>query len=395
MTAANRWAILTVSVLAQTGTSFYQFGVPYLLPQIQADLGGSLFQGAVLVAAPTAGMVVTLLPWGYAADRIGDRPVMVAGLVGAVLALAMVPLATDLVQLGLLLCLAGGSGASVNVTSGRVVLKSFEPRRRGLAMGIRQTSPLLGMGLAALTLPGLTAAFGYQTALLAPALVCLVAAIQAAVVLGSSAHHRGRDREPGVSPYREARLWLLHGASALLVIPQIAVASFAFIYLVTVSDWRPFAGGVAVAVAMVGGAGLRLLAGAWSDRVQDRTGPMRILAFVGFAVLALTAVLMAGDPGWVAVGLLPAAGITAAWNGLAFTAVAETAGPSWAGRALGLQNSIQYVTTAATPPAMALAIGSGRYAVAFLGASLAGLAAAFLVPTRVPTEAPGVGRSLV
>ncbi|MGD9958066.1 MFS transporter [Nocardioides sp.] len=393
MTEPNRWSVLAVSVLAQTGTSFYQFGVPYLLPQVQGAFDVSLFMGSMLVAAPTAGMVLTLLPWGYAADRIGDRPVMVAGLLGATASLLFVALADSVVGLGLLLMLAGGFGASVNVTSGRVVLRSFDASRRGLAMGVRQVAPLLGMALAALTLPSLGVHHGYAVALLVPALVCLVAAWRAFAVLEAAPARQPAPLQRSRSPYAGPRLWRLHGASALLVVPQIAVASFAFLYLVTVPGWTPLAAGAALAVGMTGGGVLRLLAGAWSDQVGDRTGPMRILALVAVGVLGIAAALMGADVPGASVTLIAAAALTASWNGLAFTAVAETAGPAWAGRALGVQNSVQYVTTAATPPAMALVIGPGRYPGAFLAAGLVGLIAVFLVPvgTRTSPAVSGAG----
>ena len=392
MTRPNRWCVLAVSVLAQTGTSFYQFGVPYLLPQVQDAFDVSLFQASMLVAAPSVGMVLTLLAWGYAADRIGDRTVMVAGLLGATGSLLVVRLSDGPVALGLLLLLAGGFGASVNVTSGRVVLRSFDADRRGLAMGVRQVSPLLGMGLAALTLPSLGAHYGYAVALAVPAALCLVAACLAYAFLGPSAVNDVQAVRRSRSPYAESRLWRLHGASSLLVVPQIAVASFAFVYLVHVPNWKPQVAGVALAVGMAVGGVLRLLAGAWSDRMGDRTGPMRTLGLLGVGVLGLAAAMMGADvPGASAV-LLASASLTASWNGLAFTAVAELAGPSWAGRALGVQNSVQYVTTAATPPAMALAIEHGGYPGAFLGAGAVGLIAVFVVPVASP-RSPALDRA--
>jgi hypothetical protein len=67
-------------------------------------------------------------------------------------------------------------------------------------------------------------------------------------------------------------------------------------------------------------------------------------------------------------------------NGLAFTAVAEHAGASWAGRALGIQNTGQNALAAATPPVLAAVIGAAGYATAFGVVALFPLAAAALVP---------------
>jgi hypothetical protein len=72
--------------------------------------------------------------------------------------------------------------------------------------------------------------------------------------------------------------------------------------------------------------------------------------------------------------------VSVSTNGLAFTAVAEHAGSSWAGRALGIQNTGQNALAAATPPVLAAVIGAVGYPAAFGMVSVFPLAAAGLVP---------------
>jgi MFS family permease len=67
-------------------------------------------------------------------------------------------------------------------------------------------------------------------------------------------------------------------------------------------------------------------------------------------------------------------------NGLSFTAVAEQAGSAWAGRALGIQTTGQNTLAAATPPVLALAIGSVGFAASFATVAAFPLIAAILVP---------------
>ena len=62
--------------------------------------------------------------------------------------------------------------------------------------------------------------------------------------------------------------------------------------------------------------------------------------------------------------------VTVAPNGLAYTAVAERAGPTWAGRALGIQNTFQNLVgfVVATPLAALIAASGGGatgYGIAF------------------------------
>ena len=60
--------------------------------------------------------------------------------------------------------------------------------------------------------------------------------------------------------------------------------------------------------------------------------------------------------------LVVASTVTVADNGLAFTSVAERAGSYWSGRALGVQNTAQYLTAAAVAPVAGLAITHWGYA---------------------------------
>src|SRR5262249_947965 len=186
-------------------------------------------------------------------------------------------------------------------------------------------------------------------------------------------------------------LWRLHAASALLVVPQFTVATFALVFLVTARHWpAPVAGSLLALTATVG-AGSRLAAGYWSDRVGSRMRPMRALALAIAAILvALAAAAGAGSPLAVP-ALLTAAVLAVSTNGLAFTAVAEYAGPQWAGRALGIQNTGQNLMAAATPPVIAALIAADGNAAALAAAAVLPLAAPALGPALPPGVPPQPG----
>ena len=74
--------------------------------------------------------------------------------------------------------------------------------------------------------------------------------------------------------------------------------------------------------------------------------------------------------------------ITVADNGLGYTAVAELAGSEWAGRALGVQNTVQNVAAVATAPMLAAIIGDSRYALGFAVVAIFPLLAIPLTPVR-------------
>ena len=175
-------------------------------------------------------------------------------------------------------------------------------------------------------------------------------------------------------------MWRIHAASALLVVPQFAVATFALVFLVDAHGLDPVTAGRILAVAQACGAFSRLGAGVWSDRVGSRMRPMRTLAVATALILAALAAGAAVRAPWAAAVLFAAVIVSVSTNGLAFTAVAEHAGSSWAGRALGIQNTGQNAFAAATPPVLAAVIGAAGYAVAFGAVALFPLAAAALVP---------------
>jgi MFS family permease len=87
--------------------------------------------------------------------------------------------------------------------------------------------------------------------------------------------------------------------------------------------------------------------------------------------------------------------VTVADNGLAFTSVAEIGGPYWAGRAMGVQNTGQYLAASLVPPFIGALIADRGYAVAFAVAALFPLLAIAIVPVAgeaAVSENPGKPR---
>jgi len=84
--------------------------------------------------------------------------------------------------------------------------------------------------------------------------------------------------------------------------------------------------------------------------------------------------------------------ITVSDNGLAFTAIAEIAGPFWSGRALGTQNTSQLLTAGVAPPLFGGLIGIAGYPVAFALCALFPVIAMPLVPVDADPLAAKTGR---
>lgn len=382
--------MLAVGVLAQAAGSLVQSTPAFLIPLLHGERGLSLVEAGLLAAAPNVGVLLTLVLWGAATDRWGERGVLVAGLVLTIAGMLGAVFAQGYVALGVAFLVAGMGSASASSASGRVVIGWFPAERRGLAMGIRQMSQPLGVTLGALVVPPLVAGGRLEPALwFAIALLAIAAALCAVVIVNPVRPARATDAEGRpANPYRgDAALARIHAVSALLVIPQYVLATFGLIWLIADQGWGATAAGVLVGVAQLLGAFGRIGVGVLSDRVGSRLRPLRWVSLAGIPLLLVTAA--AGELHWpvaVAISYVLASCVSVADNGLAFTAVAEIAGAHWSGRALGIQNTGQYLTAAAVAPAVGALIGLVGYPLAFALTALAPLVSLPLIPRGRPGE---------
>ncbi|WP_030275296.1 MFS transporter [Streptomyces sp. NRRL B-24484] len=391
----RRWLMLAIGTGGQTAMTTVLYGLPSLLPAFQKEFGLSLAGAGTLVSGPILGILLTMVGWGLVADRRGERFALAAGLLPAAAVLAAAAAVRGATALGVLLVLAGACGASVNSASGRLVIGWFPPHRRGIAMGVRQASQPLGVGLAAAVLPPLAEHAGLPAALGCCALLCAVAGGAVLLLAVDPPRPAGAGAVRGPGPYRGGRLWRLHGAAALLCVPQFVVAGFALVFLTTARGWPAATAGTVLAVANLAGAGVRLLAGWWSDRVGSRLRPMRLLALATAADVLLLALGVVAAPPLGTAALLLATGLTVSTNGLHNTAVAEHAGPDWAGRALGVHGLAQHAAIVLVPPLTGALIGAHGFAPAYALAAVFPLAAAALLPGEPRPRTPETAAPLL
>lgn len=385
-----RWVVLGSGVFAQAASAAVLQGLPGLAPQLRAEYGLGLTGLGVLLGSVTVGLLSTLVLWGVLADRYGERRVMTAGLLVAAGCLVGASGTATVLPLIAFLVVAGAAGASVNAASGRAVIGWFGPGERGLAMGVRQTALPLGAGLAAAGLPPVAGAHGLDAAFVVLAVSCLAGA--AVVVLLVREAPQQPVRVPGgVVPFRDPQIRRLAAVSLLLVVPQFTVVAFLVVYLVDEHAVAPAVAALLLAaVQLAGGAG-RIVAGLVSDRVGSRLGPLRLVSAAIAGLFGLVAALEAAGAAAV-VPLLLVTGATAiCWNGLAFTAVGEQAGPGRAGTALGLQNTAVALGAALTAPVLGAVVDATAWAVGFGLAAVAAVGALSLLRGMSDTGATSRG----
>ncbi|MBA3375351.1 MAG: MFS transporter [Actinobacteria bacterium] len=360
-----RWAVLAAGTAATATSAALGIGLPVLVPVLREEYLLSLGEIGVLLAAGWIGTTLTLLPWGLAADRFGERAVLTIGLLGCAVCVGAAAYAPSFPALLVLLALSGAAGASVNSASGRAVMHWFAADERGLALGIRQTAIPLGGLVAALALPAIAARGGSQAAFLFLAGLCGGGAVVGAVVLRGREPADGIEADTVVRTLAGARLWRLSLGSGLYLYAQVAVIGFGVLFLHDEHGLSEGRAALVIAASQVLAVGFRIGAGRWSDLLGTRIVPLRRVGLAVGAVMVLAAVL-AGGPLVLLVPMLAfAGGLTMAWNGLSFTAAAELAGPVRSGAAIGFQQTVLAAIGVAAPVLFAATVAGASWAIAF------------------------------
>ncbi len=390
--ASHRWRVLGVGVAANMSFSAAATGIPTTAVWLRnAYHFGNDGLGFVL-GALGLGSALSELPWGIAADRWGDRRVLLAGLLATAAALAAmagtVAPSGDAVpsawRLALALFGVGLLGGSVNGSSGRAVMRWFGAHERGLAMSIRQTAVPLGGGVGAALLPALAAHVGFIGVFGALALLCAASAALTWCWLhepppAAPASHAHPVAAPDADadarhPLRSGPVWRIVLGIGMLCAPQFAVLSFATVFL---HDYGRL-GLASISAAMV-----TLQAGAivmriWSGRHTDRHGNRRAylrgavrVAAGAFALLALATAAGPRVPLGILIALLVFAGIcVSAWHGVAYTELATLAGAERAGAALGMANTAVFIGLFLTPLVVPPLLAAGNWGSVWLVAML-------------------------
>jgi sugar phosphate permease len=343
-----------------------------MAPALRREYGLSLGQTGVLISASLVGSVFSLIPWGFATDRFGERAVLVTGLGGCGAALLGAAAVHAFWPLAALLSVAGAVGASVQSASGRAVMHWFPPSQRGLALGLRQTAIPLSGFLISVALPPVEHAGGVGWAFAAMGLACLAGAA-AGIVL-----REGPLAEPAPAdapaPLRDRRLWTLSAGSALVIAPQLCVGGFLVVFLHDNRGLTTSHAAAVLAVTQALAVGGRIGAGRWSDVLASRIVPLRRIALASTILVALTGVVLSA-PLAVLVPVLVAAGVLSmSWNSLSFAAAVEIAGHGRSGAAIGLQQTLLNLPGSVYPAVFGAFVAATSWRAGFLAVALFPLA---------------------
>ena len=345
--------ILVAAVVVQAAVSFAEQGIPTLGVFVKHDLGLSATAVGALVAMLGLGRLASFYVAGRAVDRRGERRVLLVGALGTGVFVALAAGVGYAAMLALFF-VAGLFLAGMTPAGGKLVFGSVAPRRRSLAMGLRQAAVPGGGLVAAAVLPALAGVTSWRASLLLAGAVPIAGGLVALALAGlgprvEAPPVRARHALAGLAtrPFVLTTIW-----ACILVGGQYVVLTF----LAVDAQARTGASAAAAAalLVVVQGAGMTARIG-WGA-VADRLPSYRTRALPGLVTgLALaTAIGLAALPaenlGWfLALALLAGVSLNG-WQGLWTYRLTEIAGVARAGTASGVALTfIAASITLATP----------------------------------------------
>lgn len=389
----SRWPVLALVTLAHAVGALSVLSVAPLSPFLLDALHLGRAQVGLFLPAVYLGGVLMSLPAGWLADRLGVRLTLGGGLLVSGALVVAAAFARSVPALLGALVVAGFGFSVLNPSTGKAVIEWFPPRRRGLAMGIKQTGLTLGGLTAALTLPPLAQAFGWRHALATAGALSVGAAALVLVVYrtpGSPTAARPtswpRLDELGVFMRRPGVIVVFVSGLALST-AQSSVLAYLALYAKETFAISAVAAGQILALAQLGGTGSRLAWGAVSDRFfggRRRPGVVAN-AMLGAAAYTLFA-FGASLPRAAVIPLAVLAGAGAfGWVGLYFALVAEIGGARYAGLLTGVAVAFAWSGVLVGPPVFGLLVeATGSYAWPWLALSVIALLVAATLPQLKP-----------
>ena len=386
--ATNPWRVLGLAVLAQFGVSVVDQGLPTLNGFVKAELGVSAAVAGLAVSSFAFGKIFGSYAAGLAADRFGERRVIVSGAV-AVGALAACAAAAPDTVLFPILFVAGLASSTSTPAGGRLVLLAFPRDRHGLALSIRQCGIPAGALLSAALLPWIADSWSCRWSLVAAGAVTIATILP----LASSPVEKSYELEAHAaggseSPARDRNIQLLTLWGCLVVTGQYTILAFLAL------DLHRSAGlslaSASLLVALANGCGIlgRVFWGSISDHALGRGRKPLLLLLNGVGLVAAVALLATPRSAPVAVfaALAALAGFALiGYQGLWVTLVAEMAGPRRVGAATGFAVTFVQLAIALTPPLYGLVADvTGSYRA--IWAVLVGVLLTALVPAALIRE---------
>jgi len=295
--AASETQTLVAVSAAHLISHFYIMVLPVLLPLLKDRLGVGFLELGLALTAFNIVTGLTQAPTGFLVDRVGARPVLIAGLVLGGLSFLSLGFSNSYAWLLVAAAFAGLGNCVYHPADYAMLAASISEGRVGRAFSVHTFAGFLGGAIAPAILLGLTAYGGLEVALAFAGLFGLVTAFALFLMpkppvgehrsrLGrSSATRGGRAIGSVLTP----SILAMTGFFTLLALSNSAINSFSVVALIA-TQGISFASANAALTAYLAGSAIGVLLGGW---LADRTSRHGNVAAIGFGVAAMIMLLVA------------------------------------------------------------------------------------------------------
>jgi len=289
----------------------YMLVLPPLFPVIRTDLGFDYAALGIATAVFAAFTGALQTPMGFLCERIGSRPVLIAGLLLNSAAIAMVSMIDSYWQLIGLMALAGVGSSVFHPADYSILSGTVNEKRLGRAFSVHTFGGSIGFAIAPFVMVGLYELSDWRTAVAIVGLVGVALSIVLMVcsgVIGEGGAPKKKQagslswRDMVTSPTVMLFFTFYAASSAANVgVSQFAVAALTEIYGISLASAN-----FALTVYMLASL-IAVLPGGW---LADHTKHHNVTLIIAFAVsgVMIAAVGISGLPFWVALVLLGAVG---------------------------------------------------------------------------------------
>lgn len=343
---------------------FFQLVLPPLFPLLRAEFGVSYATLGALLSVMYVASGLCQFGAGFAVDRFGARPVLLAGLgllAGGTLAAGLVPGVGWLFPLVVLMGIGNGVFHPADFA---VLNANVHPRRLGHAYSSHGIGGSLGYALAPVVSFGLGSAFGWRTSLLVCGALGLVAVAALATQRGALDSRKHGVAAPkhtlsgSLELFRQRPILLCFAYFCVLTIATIGITTFLGTSLNAAYGLPLAIAATAITAYLLGGAA-GVLAGGFLAARTARHDRVAATGLAVGAVLILLLAVFAPLAAW-AIPLLALTGLALGATGPSRDMIVRAATPKGAsGRVYGFVYSGLDLGSSLAPVAMGAMLDHG------------------------------------
>lgn len=268
-----RWVVLALMVLTFVITFFIRLTWPPLIPVVVPILHMKMSQAGAFMSAFYIGYVITQVPAGLLADRLGARVILTGSLlIAGISTFAMGSINSYTPGFVLRLICGMSLGADYGAAA-RTIIEWFRPQERGVAFGAMFSAPTAGIVLSSLIVTPITITLGWRWAFRISGIIAFIIALVIFKLVKPSKEQSTRPKEgmfdgfPIVFKNKNVLFAALAGFGLLWV--EVGTSTWVFAHIKRLGLGLGLAGTVML-IYGIGGVVAPFLSGWVSDKVGHR-----------------------------------------------------------------------------------------------------------------------------